>query len=104
MDTFPSPLWGRAGWWLGALAAAEQRDDNPGATPAAASSQHQVLLGLEEDLSGTLHRTVDTELLGVLAVKLPQEMNDPSPDVGWDKLDLAQAALFDGTQQLIGLA
>jgi hypothetical protein len=87
-----------------ALAAAEERNDNAGAAPAPTSGQHQVLLGLEEDLSGTLDRTVDPELLSVLAIKLPQEMNDPSPDVGRDKLDLAQAALFHGAQQLIGFA
>jgi len=86
------------------LGASEERNDVPGAVaPPASSSQHEVFLRLEKDLGRALHRPVDAELLGVLAVQLPQEMDDPSPDVRRNQLDLSQPALFDGAQQLIGL-
>jgi ADP-ribose pyrophosphatase len=86
------------------LGASEERDDVPGpVAPPASSSQHEVFLRLEKDLGRALHRPVDAELLGVLAVQLAQEVHDPSPDVCRNQLDLSQPALFDGTQQLIGL-
>jgi ADP-ribose pyrophosphatase len=86
------------------LGSSEERDDIAGqAAPAASSREHEVLLGLEEDFRRALHRTVDTELLGVLAVQLSEEVNDPSPDVSRNQRDLTQATFFDGTQQLIGL-
>jgi hypothetical protein len=72
--------------------------------PAVASGEHEVFLGLEEDLGRALHRAVDAQLLGVLAVHLSEEVNNPSPDVGRNQRDVSQAALFDGAQQLIGLA
>jgi hypothetical protein len=86
------------------LAPAEERDDVGAAAPAATSGQHEVFLGLEQDLGRALHRSVDAQLLGVLAVQLSEEVNDPSPDVGRNQGDLSQSAFFDSTQQLIGLA
>jgi len=55
-------------------------------------------------LGRALHRAVDAQLLGVLAVQLSKQMNDPAPDVGRNQRDVAQAAFFDRAQQLIGLA
>jgi len=87
-----------------ALAPPEQGHDITGAVPAASSRQHEVLLGLEEDLGGPLHRAVDAQPLPVLAIQLAEEVNDPSPDVGRNQLDVSQPAFFDRAQQLIGLA
>ncbi len=90
---------------MGALAPPEERDDVAGpAAPAASSGQHEIFLGLEEDLGRALDRAVDAQLLGVLAVQLSKQMNDPAPDVGRNQRDVAQAAFFDRAQQLIGLA
>ena len=87
------------------LWAAEEGDDVAGApAPAASRSQHEVLLGLEENLARALDRAVDTQLLRVLAIELTKEVNDSPPDVGGNQLDVSQPAFFDRAQQLIGLA
>jgi ADP-ribose diphosphatase len=90
---------------VGPLAPAEELDHVAGAAaPAAASRQHQIFLGLEENFRRALDRAVDTQLLGVLAIQLSEKVNDPSPDVGRNQRDVAQTTFFDGAQQLVGLA
>src|SRR6202171_2285370 len=92
---------GRVEW---ELTPPEEGNDVASSAPAAASGEHQVLLGLEEDLGDALHRTVDAEFLRVFAVELTEQVNNASPDVGRNPFDVSQAALFDRAQQLIGLA
>src|ERR1700682_2202413 len=92
---------GRVEW---ELTPPEEGNDVASSAPAAASGEHQLLVGLEEDLGGALHRTVDAEFLRVFAVELTEQVNNASPDVGRNPFDVSQAALFDRAQQLIGLA
>src|SRR5438477_11327844 len=104
METILPPL---AGYGRGrgvALAPPEQGHDITGAVPAAASRQHEVLLGLEEDLGGPLQRAVDAQPLPVLAIHLATAVNDPSPHVGRNHLDGPHAAFFDGVQLFTGFA
>ena len=87
------------------LGATKERDHVAGApAPAAPGSQHQGLLGLEQDRSGPLNRSVDPKLLCIAAVELAEQMDDAPPDVGRDQLQLLDPAFLDGTQQLIRFA
>src|SRR3989442_15584503 len=83
----------------------EEGNDVPSAsTPVRAGRHHQVLLGLKQDFRDSLDGAIDAELLRIGAVELTKQMHDAPPDVRRNQLDLAQPALFDSVEQLIGLA
>src|SRR5256885_17133963 len=91
--------------WRRAQAGGKRGDDlaRP-ATPAAPCRDHESLLGLEQDLRRPVQRPVDAKPFGVAAVQLAQQMNDATPDVGRDQLQLVEAAFFNRTEQLIRFA
>ena len=57
----------------------------------------------KENFRSPLHGPVDPEFLGVVAVQLAKQVYDAPPDIRRDQLDLAQPALFNGAEQLVGL-
>jgi len=65
---------------------------------------HQIFLSQKENLRGSLDRAVDAEPLGVGAIQLTKQVHDAPPDVRRNQLDLAQPALFNRAEQLVGLA
>lgn len=71
-------------------------------TPVA-TREHQVFLGVEEDVSGAIDGSVDAEAFGVVAIQLPEELNDTAPHMRWDEFDLAEPALLDGVEQAVRL-
>src|SRR6266480_4814096 len=91
--------------FVGGLGTAKQGDDvaRP-AEPAASRRDHECFLGFEQDLRRPLQRPVDAKPFGVAAVQLAQQMNDATPNVGRDQLQLVEAAFFDRTEQLIRFA
>ena len=68
----------------------EERDDvAPTAVPALLGGNHQILLGFEEDVGGALDRTIDSKLLCVGPLQLTQQVDDATPDVCRNQLDIA---------------
>ena len=91
--------------FVGALGAAEERDDVAGpAAPAASCSHHERLLGLEQYFRGPVERAVDTELFRIAAIQLAQQMDNAPPDVSRDQFQLLDSAFLDGTEQLVRFA
>ena len=87
------------------LGAAKQRDNVPRtAAPAASRRDHEGFLGVEQDFRRPVKGPVDAEPFRVATVQLPQQMNDATPDMGRDQLQLLDAAFFDRIQELIGFA
>ena len=86
------------------LGAEEGDDVGPASAPVGTGGHHQVLLGVKQDFGGPLDGAIDAEPLGVATVELTKQMHDAPPDVGGNQLDLAQPALFNSIEQLVGLA
>ena len=74
----------------------EELDDvaGPAVTPLL-DCNHQVFLRLEQDVGSPFDRAINPQAFGVGAIELPQEVNDATPDVCGDELDIAKPALLD---------
>src|SRR2546430_2627496 len=86
------------------LGTEEGNDVPPASAPVGTGGHHQVLLGLEQDFGGPLNGAIDAEFLRVASVQLTKQMHDAPPDVRGNQLDLAEPALFNSIEQLVGFA